>query len=104
MKDGFITVACGTPPLRLADCDYNAEQTFTLMRTAEKAGVKCQTKTKIAGGNDAGVIHTSRGGVRCAAVSIPSRYIHSASDAACKADIEAVYAVVKGYADTAGNL
>ncbi len=40
MKDGFITVACGTPPLRLADCDYNAEQTFTLMRTAEKAGVK----------------------------------------------------------------
>lgn len=71
---------------------------------AEKAGVKCQTKTKIAGGNDAGVIHTSRGGVRCAAVSIPSRYIHSASDAACKADIEAVYAVVKGYADTAGNL
>ena len=40
MKDGFITVACGSPPLRLADCDYNAEQTFTLMRTAEKAGVK----------------------------------------------------------------
>ena len=38
MKDGFITVACGTPKLRLADCDYNAEQTFTLMRKAEKAG------------------------------------------------------------------
>ena len=40
MKDGFITVACGTPKLRLADCDYNAEQTFTLMRKAEKAGAK----------------------------------------------------------------
>jgi len=40
MKDGLISVACGTPKLRLADCDYNAEQTFTLMRTAEKAGVK----------------------------------------------------------------
>ncbi len=40
MKDGFISVACGAPKLRLADCDYNAEQTFTMMRSAEKAGVK----------------------------------------------------------------
>ncbi|SFP76747.1 NAD+ synthase (glutamine-hydrolysing) [Oscillibacter sp. PC13] len=40
MKDGFISVACGSPKLRLADCDYNAEQTFTMMRQAEKAGVK----------------------------------------------------------------
>ena len=40
MKDGFVSVACGTPKLRLADCNYNAEQTFTLMRKAEKAGTK----------------------------------------------------------------
>ena len=40
MKDGFICVACGTPKLRLGDCDYNAEETFTLMRKAEQAGVK----------------------------------------------------------------
>ena len=40
MKDGFISVACGTPKLRLADCAWNAEQTFTMMRSAEKAGVK----------------------------------------------------------------
>ena len=40
MKDGFISVACGTPKLRLADCHYNAEQTFTMMRSADKAGVK----------------------------------------------------------------
>ncbi|MDO4315234.1 MAG: NAD(+) synthase [Oscillospiraceae bacterium] len=40
MKDGFISVACGTPKLRLADCHYNAEQTFTMMRKAGKAGVK----------------------------------------------------------------
>jgi NAD+ synthase (glutamine-hydrolysing) len=40
MKDGFICVACGTPKLRLADCDYNAEQTFAMMRRAEEAGVK----------------------------------------------------------------
>ena len=40
MKDGFISVSCGTPKLRLADCHYNAEQTFTMMRQAEKAGAK----------------------------------------------------------------
>ena len=40
MKDGFVSVACGTPKLRLADCNYNAEQTFPLMREAEKAGAK----------------------------------------------------------------
>ena len=40
MKDGFISLACGTPKLRLADCAYNAEQTFTMMRSAEQAGVK----------------------------------------------------------------
>jgi len=40
MRDGFISVACGTPKLRLADCRYNAEQTFSMMRMAEKAGVK----------------------------------------------------------------
>ena len=40
MRDGWIAVACGTPKLRLADCDYNAEQTFMTMRSAEKAGVK----------------------------------------------------------------
>ena len=40
MKDGLIAVACGTPKLRLADCRYNAEQSFTMMRQAEKAGSK----------------------------------------------------------------
>ena len=40
MKDGFLSVACGCPDLRLADCGYNAEQTFQMMRRAESAGVK----------------------------------------------------------------
>ena len=40
MRDGFISVAAGTPKIRVADCRYNAEQTFQMMRAAEKAGVK----------------------------------------------------------------
>ena len=40
MRDGFIRVAAGTPKIRVADCRYNAEQIFTMMREADKQGVK----------------------------------------------------------------
>jgi len=40
MKDGFISVACGSPKVHLADCARNAEETFTMMRKAEQAGVR----------------------------------------------------------------
>ena len=40
MRDGFVKVAAGTPHIKVADCRYNAEQIFTLMREADKQGVK----------------------------------------------------------------
>ena len=40
-----------------------------IMDNAKQAEIPVQTKTKIAGGNDAGAIHQSRGGVRTAAIS-----------------------------------
>ena len=40
MRDGFIKAAAGTPRIRVADCRYNAEQIFTLMREAAKQGVR----------------------------------------------------------------
>ena len=40
MRDGFICVAAGTPKIRVADCRYNAEQIFTMIREADKQGVK----------------------------------------------------------------
>ena len=45
MKDGFICVAAGTPKIRVADCRYNAEQIFTLMREAAQQGVKILART-----------------------------------------------------------
>ena len=69
------------------------------MECAKELGVKAQTKTMIAGGNDAGAIHCSRGGVRTMAVSVPCRYIHSSSSLACIEDMEAVYSVVKASAE-----
>ncbi len=46
---------------------------------AERKNIRCQTKTLVAGGNDAGAIHKSRGGVKTITVSVPCRYLHSPS-------------------------
>lgn len=70
---------------------YNREL-FNLSRTvAENNSIKWQTKTAVAGGNDAGAIHLSGGGVYTLAISIPCRYIHSASCVADKRDMESVF-------------
>ena len=45
--------------------------------TAEKYGIPAQPKTVVAGGNDAGVIFKTRGGVAVQALSLPCRYLHS---------------------------
>ena len=55
----------------------------------------CQTKTMIAGGNDAGAIHTSGSGVRTIAVSVPCRYLHSASCVIDMNDLISSYKLVK---------
>lgn len=39
MRDGFITVAAATPPLKVADCTFNADQTIKLMRGAHERQV-----------------------------------------------------------------
>ena len=56
---------------------YDRELYQKAVRLAENNGIKAQTKTKIAGGNDAGAVQTSAGGCRVAAVSLPCRYIHT---------------------------
>ena len=64
-------------------------------RLADENGIKCQTKSVVAGGNNAGAYHIARGGIRTAAVSLPCRYIHSSSSVASPADAENVYRLVK---------
>lgn len=63
---------------------YDADLYDTLMQTAKRIGIPAQTKTRVAGGNDAGSIQTTGSGARVAAVSLPGRYIHSSG---CVIDI-----------------
>lgn len=71
---------------------------------AAEKGIPCQTKTMVAGGNDAGVIHTSRGGVRTLAVSIPCRYLHSPSCVIKREDMDHCLALVKAVAERVQEL
>lgn len=55
---------------------------------AERLGIPCQTKTRIAGGNDAGSVHQTREGVRTLAISAPCRYLHTPYTVAQVSDME----------------
>lgn len=74
---------------------YDKELYALAFDTAAELGVPCQTKTMIAGGNDAGAVHVSGKGVRTIAVSLPCRYLHSASCVIAEADLEPSYQLVK---------
>ncbi len=56
--------------------------------------IKLQFKRAVAGGNDAGAIHQSRGGVRTLAVSLPCRYLHSRISLISKSDIDDTFDLV----------
>ncbi len=58
---------------------YDRELYELCFEVSKENGLLCQTKTAIAGGNDSGAIHISRGGVRTVAISVPCRYLHTAS-------------------------
>ncbi len=65
------------------------------MSVAKDNGIKVQTKTAIAGGNDAGAIQTSGKGSRVMAISLPCRYIHSASSVVKADDINETRQLLK---------
>ena len=62
---------------------------------AKSNNIPCQTKTVVAGGNDAGAIHKTAGGIKTIAVSLPCRYIHSGSSVCNLNDVESVERLTK---------
>ena len=39
MKHGFVKIACATPDLKVADCEYNADCIINMIKDAHEAGV-----------------------------------------------------------------
>ena len=67
-------------------------------KLSENKGIKLQFKRAVAGGNDAGIIHSTRNGVRTIAISIPCRYLHSQMGLISKSDIDDVYNLAESLA------
>ena len=77
---------CGAgPAISLLDNSSLADpKLFAELRAvAEEAGIPWQVKTRSAGGNDAGPTQRAAGGCRTCVISVPVRYLHSASSLAC---------------------
>lgn len=74
---------------------YDKELYQLAFESAKESGIPVQTKSVIAGGNDAGAIHLSRGGVRTAAISLPCRYLHSPSCVIKQSDMQSAYDLVR---------
>lgn len=73
---------------------YDKDYYKLALHCGQHTGVKVQLKQAVTGGNDAGAIHCSRGGVRTIAISLPCRYIHSGTSIITVEDLEAVYQTV----------
>ncbi len=82
---------------------YNKDLYKKAREIADKNGIANQTKTVVAGGNDASAIHKSAGGIKTVAVSLPCRYIHSSASVGSKADMESVKALVKALSEEFAN-
>ena len=70
---------------------------------AEK-GIPVQTKTMVAGGNDARSIHQAAGGIKTIAVSAPSRYLHSPFCVVKESDPTAVRDLTRALIEKLGEM
>ena len=78
---------------------YDKEMSAFAVKLSKELGIKTQFKRAVAGGNDAGAIHQSRGGVRTLAVSLACRYLHAPSTVASISDCESVAKLVSALAE-----
>ena len=70
---------------------YDPELYQRIRKMADEKGIPTQTKTTVAGGNNAGAMQGRHTGVHMTAVSLPCRYIHSSACMGKIQDLEAMY-------------
>lgn len=67
---------------------YNRELYKRTMEVAKNRNIPVQTKTAVAGGNDAGAIQNSASGAKMLCVSLATRYIHGSASMVSSKDID----------------
>ncbi len=88
--DKQVCTLGGGAVISFMDCRtiYDKELYRLAFNIARDNNIPLQSKRAVAGGNDGGVIHTSRAGVRTLAISLPCRYIHSGISMIAAGDLE----------------
>ncbi len=81
----------------------NAELIELLKSSAEKHGIPYQFKASTAGGNDAGSICITDGGIKTASLSVPCRYIHSPVCVMNKSDFENCGRLIEAFLEDMGK-
>lgn len=74
-----------------------------LIDLAQTNSIPFQREILPAGGTDAGAFQRSRGGVRTATISIPTRYVHTVNEMAHEADIQASIDLLAAFLNDAGS-
>lgn len=74
---------------------YDPELYQRIRKLADEKGIPTQTKTTVAGGNNAGAMQGRHTGVKMTAVSLPCRYIHSSACMGKVQDVQAMYDLLK---------
>ncbi|NMA69964.1 MAG: M42 family metallopeptidase [Desulfitobacterium sp.] len=89
-EEGWVTEPGKGPAISIMDREtlYNPKLVQQVISLAEKNGVPYQLRRSNSGGNDAGRIHLSGGGVPTITISVPCRYIHSSASVLSEKDIE----------------
>lgn len=77
---------------------YNKDLFNFALDLAKEKGIKLQPKTMIAGGNNAGTIHKSAGGIKTLAISLPCRYLHSPSCVIKEEDLYSSFEIISALA------
>ena len=96
---GAATVCCvgkgAVVPFADGATLYEHELYKRVHALAEQNGIPAQTKTKIAGANNAGAIQRRHSGVHTITVSLPCRYIHSPACLGSAADVDSMARLLK---------
>jgi endoglucanase len=72
----------------------------TICELAEKKGIKFQREILLFGGTDTSAMQLAGSGAAVGAISIPTRYIHSAAEMIDKTDLENTVKLIKAVMET----
>ncbi len=104
-KNLYVTKSGNGPALSILDSASKADGILVSLieSIASENGIPYQFKASTAGGNDAGVICLTDGGIKTASVSVPCRYIHSPVCVMNKNDYDNCKALIKAFLKTVGK-